>query len=422
MKFYKKKNAIEQASLSNKLVANCETTKYCIFDNYFDFLTTIKTSSNPCFYEFISGTSPVCAFFDIEIYDSSQYFNDYETIIEICKSCIKNSIPDDYILKTIILKSHSDIKRSFHLIFRIFDNENCEYLFNSVKELKELWNKSKLNKFKDTNNKYMIDPSVYREGLFRTIYSSKLGENRPLVKSELSEEFDDIETFICYRSENFKIIDKPLEYIDTSDIEEINITDSNIVNIPEELTDDDKNTIKKFVTKEFHHFPNSVRDIFIDKEHNCIIVALNERYCPFLDREHRSNNQYIIIDTTSSKQKCHNTECNEHKYGELKLESYPKEINEIIKRCLRVNKQELELIELAIVIAQLTHIQQLVEASVIQQVQHIMAVIQLVEDIITQLVGIMEESLLAEEYVILVCHLEDLQIIVIQQLVEDILI
>ena len=87
----------------------------------------------------------------------------------------------------------------------------------------------------------------------------------------------------------------------------------------------------------------------IDKQNNFIIVALIEKYCPFVDREHRGNNQYIIIDTSSSKQKCHNTECNEDKYNEIKLENYPKEINEIIKKCLKVNQQELDLIDHAII-------------------------------------------------------------------------
>lgn len=355
MKFYKKKIALEEASLHNKLVANSETNKYCIFDDYSHFLKSICETDEPSFYEFISSQSNVCPFFDIEIYQYSKYFDDFNPIIEVCKNTIKNILNDDLLFRTIILESHSHIKKSFHLIFRIYDNNGCEYLFNSVKSLKELWTKCGFNKFREENKKYIIDPAVYREGLFRTIYSSKLGEQRPLVKSNLSDDFTDIETFICYHSDNYKIINadnlssSSNLTILSNDHEDIEVIESTFVNIPQDLTDDDKKTIMKFITKEFHHFPNSVRDIFIDKQHNCIIVALTERYCPFLDREHKSNNQYIVIDTTSSKQKCHNTECNEHKYGELKLESYPKEINEIIKKCLRVNKQELELIEQAII-------------------------------------------------------------------------
>jgi P4 family phage/plasmid primase-like protien len=351
MKFYKKRVAIEEGSRTNKLVANCETTKYCLFNNHPHFLQHIKLQETPCFYEFISSNIPVCPFFDIEIYNDSEFYTNYTEIIDICKNCIINNIDEHLKVRTIVLESHSEFKKSFHLIFRISDDEGVEYLFDSVKSLKDLWFKNKLNKYRDINKKYLIDPSVFREGLFRTIYSSKLGEIRPLIKSDLSDDFEDIESFICFHSDNFKIIQlqtTPSENLVISS-ENIETVDSNIVNIPEDLTESDKTTIKRFITKEFHHFPNSVRDIFIDKEHNCIIVALNERYCPFLDREHRSNNQYIVIDTTSSKQKCHDSECNEHKYGELKLESYPKEINEIIKKCLRVNKQELELIEQAIV-------------------------------------------------------------------------
>jgi P4 family phage/plasmid primase-like protien len=137
---------------------------------------------------------------------------------------------------------------------------------------------------------------------------------------------------------------------DTIDDEIIEVDKSNlIVNIPEDLNDVDKMNIRKFVQKEFHHFPNKIRDVFIDTDHNCIIIALIERYCPFLDKEHRGNNQYIVIDTCSAKQKCHNIECNEYKYNEIKLENYPKEVNETIKKCLKVNKYELELIDHAII-------------------------------------------------------------------------
>ena len=183
----------------------------------------------------------------------------------------------------------------------------------------------------------MVDPSVYREGLFRTLYSSKNGEKRPLVRCNLSDAFDDIEAFVCYTPENYKIYDYNKNFVKL------------VVNVPEELNESDKHIIRKFIQKEFHHLPNKIRDVFIDKQYNCIIISLIERYCPFLDKEHRGNNQYVVIDTFSSKQKCHNTECNEDKYNEIKLENYPKEINEIIKKCLKINQQELDLIDHAII-------------------------------------------------------------------------
>jgi hypothetical protein len=121
-----------------------------------------------------------------------------------------------------------------------------------------------------------------------------------------------------------------------------------IVNVPEELDDLDKTIIKKYTQQEYHHFPNTIRDIFIDSPKNCIIVALTQKYCPFVDREHKSNNQYVIIDTVSSRQKCHDEACSDKKHEERKLEDYPTELSKIIKKCLRVNKRELELIDKAI--------------------------------------------------------------------------
>ena len=277
---------------------------------------------------------------------------------------------DNVTTKCIILESHSDKKLSFHVIIRFYKDDK-EILFENVNVLKNLYRKLNLHEYKDCENKYIIDPSVYREGLFRTIYSSKPNENRPLVKSESSDDFTDIETFIGYHNDDYSIFDVEDDIIDDiiDGIIDVVIdrpdrpdkserpdrsgrhdrSQELVVNIPEDLNNEDKINIRKFVQKDFHHFPNRIRDVFIDKIHNCIVIALMERYCPFLDKEHRGNNQYVVIDTSSAKQKCHNKECNEYKYNEIKLENYPKEVNEVIKKCLRVNQQELELIDHAIV-------------------------------------------------------------------------
>ncbi len=285
---------------------------------------------------------------DIENVD---YYNDYNVILNICINGIKNLIQNQYpnvIMKSIILESHSDIKRSFHIILRFYDNEK-EILFENVNVLKQIYKKLKLDHYKDNQNKYIIDPSVYREGLFRTIYSSKPNESRPIIKSELSDDFLDIETLVGYHKSDYIIFESNVIDINENIIDIENKAEKLVVNIPEELNNDDKINIRKFVQKEFHHFPTRIRDVFIDKTHNCIIVALMERYCPFLDKEHRGNNQYVVIDTSSAKQKCHNQECNEYKYNEVKLENYPKEVNEVIKKCLKVNQQELDLIDHAII-------------------------------------------------------------------------
>ncbi len=353
IKIYKRKNAaLKVINGTTKMLGNVNMTEYFVTNSYRDFLNLIKASKSKHFYEYIPVNVPVSFFFDIEIYKEQSTYWDYpKDLVDICIAAVKG-ILKDYHVTTIILEApQENVKHSFHVIMRATDASGKHVLFENVSVLKELYRQCGLDKYTDANNKYLVDPSVYREGLFRTLYSSKTGENRPLVKSQWSDEFDDIEAFVCYHNQDF-ILYKPDDIIDITNLNALtnfNAEVEPIVNVPEELTEADKQTIKRFVQKEFHHYPNRIRDVFIDTQHNCIVVALNERYCPFVDREHKGNNQYIVIDTSSAKQKCHDAECKDDRYNEVKLESYPKEINEIIKKCLKVNQQELELIDNAIV-------------------------------------------------------------------------
>jgi P4 family phage/plasmid primase-like protien len=337
LKYYTRKNTVlQKCEQENKILANRQMKKYFVIDSYPVLLELIKRSDVRDFYEYIPRDKCVCFFFDIDMKkDMSTYFDDFEPLVSACSTSVRALLEQNGYknvdIKQIILESHSEEKRSFHIILRISSNKK-RLMFKNVEVVRSLYKQVKLDTYKDIKNKPLIDSSVYREGLFRTYLSTKCGENRPLVKSYLSDDFEDIETFVCYEQNEFDIFQK-----------------AEVVNVPEDLSESDIYTIKKFVQKEFHHLQEKIRDVFIDKQYNCIIVALTERYCPFLDSEHKSNNQYVIIDTTSAKQKCHDTDCNEEKYSEIKLENYPKEINEIIKKCLKVSQQELELIDTAII-------------------------------------------------------------------------
>jgi P4 family phage/plasmid primase-like protien len=342
LNYYKKKSIALEKLESNNILCNRGITNYFITNDYITFLNTIKKSKIKDYYEYIPKDKAVCFFFDIEIYkDESEFFEEYESILEKCYTSVATILGTSYNIKKIILESHSESNRSFHIILRIIDEENNELMFKDVNDLKSIYKLCKLDELRDNQNRNLIDPSVYREGLFRTIYSSKTGENRPLIKSKYSDDFEDIETFVCYKKGDTKIY----ENVEIIEIQPVPL----VVNAPEELNNNDKKTIMKFIQKDFHHYPNKIRDIFIDKTHNCIVVALIERYCPFVEREHTSNNQYIVIDISGAKQKCHDVDCNNNKYNELKLENYPKEVNEIIKKCLKVNQQELELIDHTII-------------------------------------------------------------------------
>ena len=373
-----KKNALkalEAIDSKTHILCNRSVTKYFILENHQSFLNCIISDQIKDFYEYIPSNIPVPLFFDIEIYkESSEYFDNPESLLEIIFEKLDiflESSHSNCIYKKYILESHNSYKKSYHVVCHITDKDNNLFLFSNVKQLKEFYKLLQFNIFIDHNKHYLIDPSVYREGLFRTIYSSKNNENRPLISSVLSDECEDIFTFISYyKTLQHNVIDYDkllanykktpnVKNDQANQIEEININETNFtndaninnnesVNIPEELNEEHKKIIIKFIQKEYRYTSNKIRDIFIDKEHNCIIVALSEKFCPFEDREHKSNNQYIVIDTTSSKQKCHDPVCNPQKYGEIKLEMYPKEIHEIIKKCLKINKQELELIDKAI--------------------------------------------------------------------------
>ena len=342
--YSKKENALKQLT-DNHILCNRGITKYFIADDYSSFLNIILASKKRDYYEYIPADVPVKLFFDIEIYKGNMYFDNEsnesnESLLDILFERI-NGYFANFKISKIILESHNENKKSFHIIFKIFNASGHEVMFSNVLELKKLWKQLNLDDFHQTDNKgYLIDPSVYRAGLFRTIYSSKNEEPpRPLVYSKLSDEFNDLDTFVCYIDSENKVF---FEFSENS------VVSNSVVNSPEELAESDKQLIKRFIQREYSVNGRGTRDIFVDKSKNCIVIALYERYCNFIEREHQSNNQYIIIDTTSSKQRCHDPDCSSSKHHEIKMEDYPKELNVIIKKCLKVNKQELDLIDHAI--------------------------------------------------------------------------
>jgi P4 family phage/plasmid primase-like protien len=340
--FNKKDNAIKKLT-GNQLLCNRSITKYFILDNYPEFLQLIKTSKKKDFYEYIWPDKQVKLFFDIE---GPKDLVTNELLTEL-SSKVNTFLTDNYTginVNSIVLESHSAIKNSYHIIYNLTGLDGTTLVFKNVADLKAIWTQLNLNMYRNDKS-YLIDPSVYRTGLFRTVYSSKDETPiRPLTK--INKDDLDLLTFVQYIPENAIQLDVKANLVTI--LQQIPGLDETPANIPEELDDPDRTTIKKFIRNKYSHLPNKIRDIFIDKTKNCIIVALQERYCNFAEREHTSNNQYIIIDTSSSKQRCHDPECASGVHCEIKMEDYPKEINLIIKKCLKVNKQELDLIDHAI--------------------------------------------------------------------------
>ena len=349
-----KKEAISKKTPTD-IIYSRGLTKYYISSNYTQFLQTIKNAKHKNFYEHI--ISPLNMFFDIEVYPGNEYFDTPEMLINIVKTNVLNSVEfDPYTVKFVVLESHCDQKRSYHVVLRIVNKTSLlPCLLSSICDCKVIYDSFKLHEYQfqtiESKDYYIFDPSVYRDGLFRTIYSSKPNENRPFVLSELSDEIEsELETFVCYSpGTEFELVKFHTScfqcsgHFDTTDSDSSQVTSGDVL-----LTEDDQIQIINYIRKKYGHKPKDIREIFIDHNLNCIIIALDEKYCEFVEREHKSNHQYVVIDIHSSKQKCHDTQCSEHKHNEIKLQNYPKKLLEIVKKCLIVNNHEMELIDKAI--------------------------------------------------------------------------
>jgi P4 family phage/plasmid primase-like protien len=352
--FYSKKAQALKALKPGEIVCNQNIKEYFISKTYTQFQFFIASVDDPCFYELVKDNTPVNLFFDIEIHKnvSPDSFDNHESIVQHIKETVTAHFID-YFCKFIILEAHdSDSKRSYHIIVRMLSpspspnalgtSSNQEVYLPDVKSIKPLV----VSLFKDLTKAKIIDTSVYREGLFRTYLSSKTGQNRPLVKSDLSDEFEFNETFVGYTKTNLLV--EPHFLVSKSEVERPERENASNSEVGQDLTEGDKETIKKFVRRSFHYRPCDIRDVVLNTEYNCFNVNLNEKFCHNVDREHKSNHQYIVIDSHSAKQKCHDEDCADYKHNEVNMSNYPLELNEIILKCLKVDNQEQELIEQAI--------------------------------------------------------------------------
>ena len=180
------------------LLCNKKLTKYFWQNSYKEFMEMIKKSPIKDFYEHINTKQPVNCFIDIDIKKGVILFEKHEQVLTDTLETL-NNLFRDLKKKYIILESHGINKKSYHIILRMSDKNGNNIYFENVNYLKNI-----LSEVKD------IDFKVYRDGLFRTIYSSKNGENRPLLKNKLSDEFDDIESLVGYTQEPFLLMETKL--------------------------------------------------------------------------------------------------------------------------------------------------------------------------------------------------------------------
>jgi P4 family phage/plasmid primase-like protien len=109
--------------------------------------------------------------------------------------------------------------------------------------------------------------------------------------------------------------------------------------ITETSLDEIKNEITIFV---INNYSNKFEETCIKIEKNSIIVSLQDKYCNFIEMEHNSNNQYIVINELLTSQRCHDTLCQGKRH---KVINTPDIIANFFKENVEINlKSECELL------------------------------------------------------------------------------
>jgi P4 family phage/plasmid primase-like protien len=377
--------------------------KFFLLDNYQDLLAYLYShllpgkeinpngfvaadfTSLPLLYEYTFEKLPINFFYDIEIKlkDNPAEFKIFRTTVEDIINVTEVYLREVLQLqvRTLVLISHTKQKvddslkkKSFHVIFRCTDSNGSPVYFKNVHVLKILVKYL----FPALTDKKIVDLSVFREGCFRTIYSTKTGEQRPLIKSKkigLKEPYDDIETFVQFTPNVERAIiigtsdlhlsaakvhgsgtpvpvptacssnvpttkqnsppKRRISIKDAGEIMEVIITPAVLAELTGGLTDEEKEIIKEFVVTDFKIDCSLIKEIKIESDR--IIVGTVLKLCRNVNREHKSNNQYVLIDKVSSVQRCHDEDCKKFMGRKVFLDEYPTPLQEIVKKYFEIN-------------------------------------------------------------------------------------
>jgi P4 family phage/plasmid primase-like protien len=303
MNFYKKKKECIDSLPDGHIIANKEIIKYFHITSHQAFLDLVQSTHDPCYFEYISDTQIVKLFFDIEIYQNQDFYDTPLDAVDI--------ISNVYGLNFILLESHSTKKKSFHIIY-----PDIYYL--NVKELKnEIIQQVSFKKY--INDK-IIDISVYRSGLFRTVLSSKKNEKRPLIissysplKGPLLDTFVTFGDFPVFQQNGISFLFTFLESLVTTPLVTTPLVTTTTT------TAKQTTVIQQFVRGNYNYKPSDISNIILNRENKNIIIALKDRFCGNINREHKSNHQYIVVDLKSSKQKCHDPDCKIFQKNEISI-------------------------------------------------------------------------------------------------------
>jgi len=357
MKFFKKKNDALEKKTTSEMLCNSNITSYFLLDDYTSFLDLIyktQTKSIPKCYEFISEKVPVNLFLDLD-FDKQKtstipnvLFDNVSNIILFIKMKIKTYLSSMHLTSQfIVLESNSDTKYSYHIIVRVRSANEQLVVFKTVHVLKQyiLQDLFGIKHFILDNCTFnlvdlgIIDTSVYREGLFRTIYSTKHGEKRPFIKSNLGDDFQDIESFVAFTppQDNCTIIDDTwLNVTNTITLVDTHVATtvpSTVDDVPcENLHVNDIKVIRHFIRRNYSYKIKDIHEIKLDTVHNCIIIALKDLFCKNVDKEHKSNHQYIVVNANESKKKCHDPECCTFKDQVISFEDFDNDMKTLISK------------------------------------------------------------------------------------------
>lgn len=206
VRFYSKKELALAAKNETQILISYRFKSFGIMDHYSDFLEYIKSCKNPELSEYIFEVGPVNLFYDLDIKSKdhpTEYSNSKDivsTVIQKTEEFLKKSFQVS--VRTTVLKSHTkkkialDLqKKSYHITFHLSSENNNPVYIKSVHVCKLIAK----GLFPDYTKKKIVDTSVHREGCFRSIYSSKEGERRPLIHCKLGDQpINDMDSFVQY--------------------------------------------------------------------------------------------------------------------------------------------------------------------------------------------------------------------------------
>ena len=323
MNFSSKKDAMRNMSDGQILVCK-NLNRFCLLSGYEELGAILlnNVGKKQFLYEYIFESKPVNFFYDIEIYDEERY-DVINNILERT-TCFFKGLGLD--VCQIVLESHkADVKRSYHVVYQLKEMGRSIQLA-SVHVAAAIAKHLHLELTKEK----IIDCSVYREGCFRTIYSSKRNENRPLVKSDLSDAIEICDTFVqcCKFGRVVWGLDKFLSASNSDFV----TAPSPIISAPSLIASaPEMEVLKSFVQRIYRIEPSTVK-----LESDRVIIGTREKHCSFILKHHNGNNQYVILDLAGSRQKCHDTDCKTKTHFPIDFSNFPHNIKSILSRLIAV--------------------------------------------------------------------------------------